>query len=269
MPDNYEEQFTAFIDFLGFSEASGQIDESIRAKTLALLLALSSLRGDFDLQSTTHEGGGKQSRIKPAISTFSDNIVISFPLGRISKDMDSDEYTTAVYIMSHFSQLLVTIAAFALRIGFLVRGGATIGNLYHAQGVVFGEALIEAFQIESQIAVYPRVVLSPAITERQAWVKHFEVRRADDGLYHIDYFKMLAVGASAPGENYGANTKAWFAEAVGVIENNLRELESGRKLKELSKWAWFAREFRSGMERLNPELRKALGISPESIPLPK
>jgi hypothetical protein len=66
----YEEQFTAFVDFLGFSEASTNTDEATRSEVLDLLVSLSTLRGEFDLQSTVQEGGKKIS-FKPAISTFS------------------------------------------------------------------------------------------------------------------------------------------------------------------------------------------------------
>ena len=39
----YEEQFTAFVDFLGFREASVEIDETTRSKVLALLKELATL----------------------------------------------------------------------------------------------------------------------------------------------------------------------------------------------------------------------------------
>jgi hypothetical protein len=84
MDPKYEEQFTAFVDFLGFSEVSSRTDDTTRRKILGLLLALSTLRGDFDVQSAVNETN-KTITIKPAISTFSDHIVISFPLEPIYK----------------------------------------------------------------------------------------------------------------------------------------------------------------------------------------
>src|SRR5260221_32641 len=63
----YEEQFTAYVDFLGFSEASAKIDESTRSKVLDLLLALSAFRGEFDVQSTVEESR-KTSLIRPELS---------------------------------------------------------------------------------------------------------------------------------------------------------------------------------------------------------
>src|ERR1700691_3930638 len=114
MEPKYEEQFTAFIDFLGFSEVSTSADDTTRLKLLNLLLSLSSLRGEFDLQSTVEETG-KRSQIKPAISTFSDHIVISFPLEPVLKEMDSNEHVAGFVIMMQFNRLLTNIAAAALR----------------------------------------------------------------------------------------------------------------------------------------------------------
>lgn len=269
MEPKYEEQFTAFIDFLGFSEVSTRSDDSTRLKILGLLLSLSTLRGEFDVQSTVEENR-KRSQIKPAISTFSDHIVISYPLEPISNDTGFDEHLTAFVLMTQFNRLLTSIAAAALRIGFLVRGGATIGKLYHARGVVFGEALVDAFQIESRTSIYPRVVLSPQITSRRMWIeKQADIMKGDDGLYHFDYFKTLVMGAAIPGDSYGANVKTWFEDVIGIIARNLTELESRGKLNELAKWTWFAREFRSGLERLNPQLLKAFGVSLDAISWPR
>jgi hypothetical protein len=261
----YEEQFTAFLDFLGFSEVSSTTDDTTRLKVLDLLLSLSALRGEFAVQSTAQESS-KTSYIKPAISTFSDHIVISYPLQPVSDEMESNEHLAAFVIMNQFVRLLTSIAAAALRIGFLVRGGATIGKLYHARGVVFGEALVEAYQIESRTSIYPRVVLSPHITSRSRWKENqLDIAKGDDGLYHFDYFKSLLFGAVPPGDSYAVAVRAWLDEVVRLVARNLTDLENGGRINELAKWAWFARQFRSGLEKLNPQMLTAFGISLDAI----
>jgi hypothetical protein len=266
MEPQYETHFTAFVDFLGFSEVSTKTDDITRSKVLSLLLSLSALRGEFHVESTSQENG-KTSHIKPAISTFSDHIVISYPLDPIYADTDFDEHTTAFFIMGQFTKLLTSIAAAALHIGFLVRGGATIGKLYHAQGVVFGEALVEAVQLESRTSVYPRIVLSPQITDRPAWIDHHQhVAKDSDGLYHVDYFKELLLGSAPPGSAYGAGVRSWLTDAGIVISRNLTELRRTGELTALSKWTWFARRFQTGLEKQNPKLLEAMGISLETIP---
>jgi hypothetical protein len=270
MEASYEEQFTAFVDLLGFSEASAQTDDTTRLKVLDFLLMLSVLRGEFDVQTKDQENG-KASSIKPAISTFSDHIVISYPLRPISADTGLDDRVLGFVIMNDFSRLLEAIAAAAFRIGFLIRGGATIGKLYHANGVVFGEALVEAFELESSTSIYPRVVLSPKIVNRPGWVdmQLLNAVKDNDGLYHVDYFRNLLFRSARPGNTWGPHVKAWLDDAVAVISRNLMDLESKGRLKEFSKWAWFARQFRAGLEKTNPKLLVDMGISPDAIEWPE
>lgn len=264
MEPRYEDQFTAFIDFLGFSEISTRTDDATRLRVLELLVSLSALRGEFDVQSTVQESG-KTSQIRPAVSSFSDHIVFSFPLQPLFTELG--EVGTAFFIMHTFALHLATIAAAALRIGFLVRGGATIGKLYHARGVVFGEALVEAFQLESRTSVYPRVVLSPQITSRPMWIdKQPCIAKDSDGLYHIDYFSDVLLRSYPSGHDYATQVKTWLNDIVAIISRNLMELERSGRLNELSKWAWFARQFRDGLERMNPQLLKALGVSLDAVP---
>jgi hypothetical protein len=258
----YEEQFTAFVDFLGFSEASNRTDDETRLKILNLLRSLSALRGEFGV-SIAPEQSGKRINIKPAISSFSDNIVISYPLRPILASAEGNEQIAGLSILFNFNDLLTKISSAALSIGFLIRGGATIGKLYHANGVVFGEALVEAYKIESKTSFYPRVVLSSQITSREEWMKSqaMNLLRDRDGLYYFDCFTALTLRSLERGESWAEKLKAWHQNAINTIDKNLTRFEAEGKLNELSKWAWYAREFRGGLERLSPHMLKALGLS--------
>ncbi len=56
---------------------------------------------------------------------------------------------------------LAYIGALLIEKGILFRGGLTIGNIIHNEnGTVFGQALIDAYQLETKSAKYPRIVLS-------------------------------------------------------------------------------------------------------------
>jgi hypothetical protein len=68
---DYQETFTAFVDLLGFSEGSSELDGAERFKVLQLLLSLVQLRSDFSAAVTDEEGGSRRFAIQPAISTFS------------------------------------------------------------------------------------------------------------------------------------------------------------------------------------------------------
>src|SRR5262249_33649530 len=119
-------------------------------------------------------------------------------------------------------------------------------------------------------SVYPRVVVSSHITHRAKWIENQpHLVKDSDGLYHFDYFKMLLLSASVPGADFAANVKAWLNDIASVIAKNLIDLEEAGRLNEFSKWAWFARHFRSGMERLPAGLLNSFGVSPEAVPLPQ
>jgi hypothetical protein len=146
------------------------------------------MRSEFDLQTTDRVDGGREHSIVPAISGFSDNIVISYPLSSLFSNGRLDERFGSLVVLGQFQKLVSIIAAAALRIALLVRGGATIGKLFHAQGVVFGDALVDAYRVESKVAKYPRVVLSHSITitKRANWIENPCVVRNQDGMYCID-----------------------------------------------------------------------------------
>jgi len=260
----YEEHFCAFIDFLGFSEASTELDEATRIKVLRLLLSIASLRSDFSSSVVEREGGAKSYHATPAISTFSDHIVISYALQPLAAQAPADQDLPALIVMSQFQRLVTAIAVEALRIGFLVRGGATIGKLYHTRGVVFGEAMIEAVALEARTAVYPRIVLSHRTTQRPGWTDKFHglyAVRDDDGIYCLDYLKMLLLQSAPPGDSYWAGVQAWFDVVVPIIDRNLEDLERNGRLNEFAKWRWFAKKFRGALEKTPPEMLKPAGVS--------
>jgi hypothetical protein len=179
----YEEHFTAFVDLLGFSEASAEVDDETRSQVLELLQSLSGLQQDFSAITEQLPTGGTRHQVRPSISSFSDNIVISFPLEPITSQTSPIE---VVIILGQFERLVAMLAAEALKLGPLVRGGATIGKLYHAQGVIFGEALGEAYELEKRTAIFPRVVFSNSVVNQ--WAKsNYGMFRDSDGLYCANY----------------------------------------------------------------------------------
>ena len=105
------------------------------------------------------------------MSTFSDNIVISTAV----KDGNIPYFLRAIAIM----QLMTS------SLGFLLRGGIAIGDIYHDDEVVFGPALVRAYELKSQIAVYPRIVLDKEVLD-QGHIQGFHVH--EDGIYFLDPF---------------------------------------------------------------------------------
>jgi hypothetical protein len=100
----YERSFVTYLDFLGFSEASRELNDADRQKVLGLLITLASLRSEFSAAITEKK--------EAAISTFSDHIVMSYGLETLRENTQMDEPEIA--ILNQLSTLISTIAAVVL-----------------------------------------------------------------------------------------------------------------------------------------------------------
>ena len=72
--------------------------------------------------------------------------------------------------------------------GFFVRGGLSLGSLHLSDHLLFGPALVEAYDLESTAAVHPRIVLSRAAAATQRGTADASMLLCDDdGQTFIDY----------------------------------------------------------------------------------
>jgi hypothetical protein len=109
------------------------------------------------------------------VSTFSDNIVISI---RPTK------------FVPYFLRALALFQLMTANRGFLLRGGVAVGDVIHDDEVVFGPALVQAYDLESRIAKFPRIVLQKELFEFGEF-KGFHAH--EDGLYFLDPFTVDTV----------------------------------------------------------------------------
>ncbi len=190
-----DEHLIFLIDILGFGQAVSSWGEEKKAKLVQLVRDLASLRSDSAFAITPISEGQSHVHIPPAISTFSDHIVISYPTEHLQNLVPK-----VLDMGLHFSKQLVgAVAAETVKLGLLIRGGATVGPLYHAGGVVVGEAMIEAHYLESQVANYPRIAVSRKLYSRISAPGGESLLLKDaDGITHFDYFKDMIMGGSNP-----------------------------------------------------------------------
>jgi hypothetical protein len=284
MQSRFEEQFTAYIDLLGFKAAVSNEEEDNISKIHGLLTRISKLRSRFAVASDGTESV-KTIYITPMITAFSDNIVISYPLKKSCKAM-GDTKSTLIAILRKVIHFTALVAEDALGIGLLVRGGATIGNLYHTPRVIFGKALNDAYDIESKVSQFPRVALSSEIITQltNADIQALGLLSDEDGWYHIDYFKRLAKRSSISADRKPADREAWVEQVKRMVSDNLTGFEN--QIKELGsrnlatheeqiaslklaeslakvkdKWAWFGKEFFSAVERSKSQHPKVSGYA--------
>jgi len=185
------------------------LDEKRVARLVDVLRRIAASRGPFSIDGNSLPDGGYSIRTAPEISTFSDHIVASFPIPENLNGMPA-ELVMDIYL--HRSQEIVSqeivsheivgkIAAEALKIGLLVRGGLTIGKLYHSDGVAFGEAMVDAYRLESRVAIYPRIAVSSRIYAHIPTAERSRIMRDVDGIWHLDYFSNILENVESTEQN--------------------------------------------------------------------
>lgn len=134
--------YRAHLDILGFS---ARIRASYKDGTADELLR--QFHAIFEKRINQLESDVHESLLY--FKSFSDNVLLAHPC--FSHDMESE-----------FGFILWSISEFQLEMalqGFFIRGGLSVGNLFVDDNSVYGEALIDAYELESKVAVNPIVVL--------------------------------------------------------------------------------------------------------------
>lgn len=138
--------YCAFLDILGFS---AKIRESYKVKK-----GNSLLRDFYSIFQERLEKIRSESESSLLyFKTFSDNVLLAYP--RYSHDME-EEFAFIMWSLRDYQYQM------ALK-GMFIRGGLSIGPLFVSDDNVYGDALIEAYELESKIAVYPMVILSDTV----------------------------------------------------------------------------------------------------------
>ena len=130
-----DERFVAFIDLLGFRDVLNRMftNEPQLFKTVLQVLKLAKSFADVPDPENMR-----------AITAFSDSVVVT----------SGGPFGTA--------GLFATVGVLAgelLKRGILCRGGIARGRMYHADGILFGEALVRAYDLERHVAKMPRIVI--------------------------------------------------------------------------------------------------------------
>ncbi|MBL6853692.1 MAG: hypothetical protein ISS15_09365 [Alphaproteobacteria bacterium] len=215
-------QIVAFIDLLGFSSIIRQNDEVRLQQVLGLLKQLADAVGEFNIAEIAKSEQRREVSLRPAISAFSDNIVFSFRLDRMRK-LDIREHAAVHYLAHDVARIFMR----AIDFGCAVRGGIAVGDLFHEGRVVFGPALVEAYELESNFAHEPRVLLSP---EAAKLLKHDSyLVREDDGFDSL-HFLRAAFDASA-------NSLDWHAKTRARVEKECATLKDKGNLKGYQYWS--------------------------------
>lgn len=216
----YEERLVAFLDILGFKEAVNESSASQERfdEIYRFLQLFSSSNHAKEIFSGFRNGDGEPCK-DADISRLSN--IYSYTFTQFS---DSFVFSTKKDDVAGSQFLPYMVAQFTTRafdLGFLVRGGVSIGKMVHERaGPAFGPAFIEAYHIENQQASFGRTVVSK---EAFAFLK-------DAGRYCTDFIE----------DGYDGEKEITIASFINKVNRNkpdrVSELENAisrlRELKE-------------------------------------
>lgn len=173
----YETRYCAFVDILGFSQIIGEVNRGT--------LRYEDLRATLQ---TVHE---------PPLADFPSFGDTGFRAQSISDAVCLSANPTREGLV----HLLLSLEALTLALldkGYFLRGAVVRGFLYHDDKMVFGDALVRAYRLESTVARYPRILLSREVVEnyREFGIQGGEdlndfVRQAEDGPHYLHALQII------------------------------------------------------------------------------
>ena len=173
-----EDAVVAFIDILGSSAEMKNDPEN----------ALNTIHNAYDDALAVYIKLFENHKDKIRIRIFSDNIVISCSCEKLGVETAA----RSVIVLSALIQEKL------LHYKVLSRGGIARGDFFSDETMIWGNALVNAYTLESSIAIYPRIVVHPNVISD---IKYFTmesqgesgnystwISQDRDGLCYVDYF---------------------------------------------------------------------------------
>lgn len=217
----FEDRAVAFIDVLGFKAlVAGAVNSEKQLNQLSMLIdllssAVPTLNSNVDPSVSRH--------LIPKHVYISDCIILSAPL--------ADIYLPSYDGLSVVVMRAIQLSHFFLNAGYLIRGGISIGKVWHTDANIVGPAYQEAFLLE-QCCRDPIVVLSDSAAEK--WRGGSRMCLKDDGRVFVNGLHDYYIPNS---HQYGGIERA-YSEYARLADQRLAE---GLPESAHSKWVWFKR----------------------------
>ena len=167
---------------------------------------------------------------KPKLKIFSDNIVLAIPKIEYFGTGSNEISSCNIMIFAAFFQII------ALKYSLLIRGGISVDDLYIDDDFVYGKALTQSYKLESEVGIYPRIVINPK--DLHLFTKSDFQRRIllkdSANIYYIDPFEHY----------FGYIHESVRNENLDIIRNNLEKMLVVNKDDKINqKICWFINMF--------------------------
>lgn len=200
----YEKRIIAFIDILGFRELIK--DSEKNPATLEKIYEIINYFKNWEkpeswnLKTIEIEEDAQKKGLanfdlsnKSTCTCFSDSIIVSIKIS------DGDINAILSTLIANISY----IGSYIIQKGILFRGAMTIGNIIHQDnGIILGQGFIDAYNLESKLATFPRIVVSdklikelnyPLEAKRNRYPYHQYLTRDKDGCIGFNQLKYFEV----------------------------------------------------------------------------
>lgn len=205
--------FAIYLDALGTKLAMASMDDNELRRHLALLR----------LRWFLHDEDRAAYR---RFLSFSDNLIVGSPIDE--RDPGGQG----------LGMLLSSVQGYQLNLAArnrFMRGAITLGDLYMDDRLVTGQALLDAVDLEENVATYPRVVLSDAcvalaLADPDGWYWNQQLLVDADGQVFVNYLPAIA-DDEIPGE-----VEAGLDAHRRAIETNLVKFPTSGRIREKYRW---------------------------------
>lgn len=238
--DQYPEKFCAFIDILAFRQLVARLSSDRRS--------VAALR---DILLQVHN---------PVVQGVIDPNALDYWTQSISDAVAISVVPTPLGLLTVFNALSA-LSLDLLDQGYFIRGAIVRGRLFHDDLFVFGDALIRAYDLETKVVRYPRImVTSDVITQlpdgdsltptcRQA------VRMADDGPFYLHVLNRMEkeINDAALGpDQEPAKFQRYYNIRTLIQERFLEAVDTPAHFEKVQ---WFARYWNSSLSARASSLR--------------
>ena len=153
MTRKFDDRYLAFVDVLGFRSIvkrmakSDRLFETVRDALKRLNRQARQFR-KYNSATRRRKGGA----------------LAALPKGDLQMTAFSDCYVLSeTFPAWHVLAAVQALGARFLTEGILIRGAVVRGGAYHHGGVLFGPAVVEAYELESEVAKYPRILVTDEV----------------------------------------------------------------------------------------------------------
>jgi len=256
----YRKSVITFLDILGFQNLIEKSDFDSIFRKLEKYRKISEV-------DNREDGNGYE----PKVFQFSDSTIRIRPL-------DSEVNLNFPYgLLINELMDLVILQAELFRHRILIRGGVTIGDIHFDDNSAFGPGFNTAYNLESDHANFPRIVIDPLLIQESITNKYLNsrgdrsgfdislknslVRRELDGVYFIDYLRGVRTVM-----DYSDDLLEFYKKHKEII---LSEISNVGILGRVSaKYLWLASYHNSVISNLEDETqRNFLEITANDAPL--